>query len=47
MHHSGSTSGFRSFMQRFPDLRLTIVVLTNRADPDVEPLAERIADLFL
>lgn len=46
-HHSGSTSGFRNFLQRFPDERLTIIVLTNRAEPDVQPLAERIADLYL
>lgn len=46
-HHSGSTSGFRNFIQRFPDKRLTVVVLTNRAGPDVQPLAERVADLYL
>ena len=47
LHHSGSTSGFRNFMQRFPGLKLTIIVLTNRAEPDVMPLAEQIADLYL
>lgn len=46
-HHSGSTSGFRHFMARFPDDRLTVIVLTNRADPDVQPLAEKVADLYL
>jgi CubicO group peptidase (beta-lactamase class C family) len=46
-HHSGSTSGFRNFMQQFPEERLTVIVLTNRADPDVKPLAEQIGDLFL
>ena len=46
-HHSGSTSGFRNFMQRFPDNRLTVIVLTNRANPDVAPLAEQVADLYL
>jgi CubicO group peptidase (beta-lactamase class C family) len=46
-HHSGSSSGFRNFMQQFPDDKLTIIVLTNRAEPDVEPLAEKIADLYL
>jgi CubicO group peptidase (beta-lactamase class C family) len=46
-HHSGSTSGFRNFMQQFPDQHLTIIVLTNRADPDVAPLADKIADLYL
>jgi len=47
LHHSGSTSGFRNFMQRFPEEKLTIIVLTNRAEPDVAPLAEKIADLYL
>ena len=47
IHHSGSTSGFRNFMQQFPEERLTVIVLTNRAEPDVAPLAEQIADLFL
>ena len=46
-HHSGSTSGFRNFMQRFPEEKLTVIVLTNRAEPDVKPLAEKIGDLFL
>ena len=46
-HHSGSTSGFRNFIQRFPEERLTVIVLTNRAAPDVQPLAEAVADYFL
>ncbi|MEE4279306.1 MAG: serine hydrolase domain-containing protein [Halieaceae bacterium] len=46
-HHSGSTSGFRNFMQQFPEQRLTVIVLSNRAKPDVKPLAERVGDLFL
>jgi len=46
-HHSGSTSGFRNHMQQYPDERLTIIVLTNRAEPDVAPLADRVADLYL
>lgn len=46
-HHSGSSSGFRNHMQQFPDDRLTIIVLTNRAEPDVAPLADKVADLYL
>jgi hypothetical protein len=34
-------------MQQFPDERLSVIVLTNRAEPDVQPLAEKIADLYL
>lgn len=47
MHHSGSTVGFRNFIQRFPDDRLTVIVLSNRRHPEVDPLAEKVADLFL
>lgn len=47
MHHSGSTIGFRNFIQRFPDDRLTVIVLSNRRHPEVDPLAEKVADLFL
>jgi CubicO group peptidase (beta-lactamase class C family) len=46
-HHSGSTSGFRNYIERYPDEKLTIIVLTNRADPEVGALAEKVADLFL
>jgi CubicO group peptidase (beta-lactamase class C family) len=46
-HHEGSTSGFRNFMMRFPDLELTVILLTNRAAPSVTPLAEKIATLYL
>ncbi len=46
-HHSGSTSGFRNFMQQFPEEKLTVIVLTNRAEPDVKPLGEAVGDLFL
>jgi len=44
-HHSGGTSGFRNFIQRFPDDHITVIVLTNRAEPDVQPLAEAVFDL--
>lgn len=46
-HHSGSTSGFRNYLQRFPEQQLTVIVLTNRAEPDVDRLGEQVADLFL
>lgn len=47
MHHEGSTVGFRNFIQRFPDERLTVIVLSNRRSPEVQPLADKVADLFL
>jgi CubicO group peptidase (beta-lactamase class C family) len=45
--HTGETSGFRNAMQRFPDRRLTVVVLTNRSSGEPAAIAERIADLLL
>jgi CubicO group peptidase (beta-lactamase class C family) len=47
MFHDGSTVGFRTTIQRFPDDSLTIIVLANRADADPEALAVRVADLNL
>lgn len=45
--HTGGTSGFRNVIQRFPEEHLTIIILTNRADPDVEPIANQIAAKYL
>lgn len=45
--HTGSTSGFRNIIQRYPDDELTIIILTNRNEPSVEELASRLADLYL
>lgn len=47
MHHDGETIGFRTTIQRFPDDKLTVIVLANRADIDPEALALKAADLFL
>lgn len=47
LHHDGSTSGFRNYVIRYPDLRMTVLVLTNRRGPDAMPLAEAVAELYL
>ncbi len=47
MHHNGSTSGFRNTIQRYPDDEFTVIILTNRNEPDVAPLAEKLTDLYL
>ena len=47
MSHDGSTIGFRTTIQRFPDDKLTVIVLANRADLDPEELALKVADLYL
>ena len=45
--HTGETSGFRNAIQRFPDRRFTVIVLTNRNGGDPGSIAERLADLLL
>lgn len=47
LHHDGSTSGFRNYVIRYPDEKMTVLVLTNRRGPDVMPLAEAVAELYL
>jgi CubicO group peptidase (beta-lactamase class C family) len=47
MSHDGSTIGFRTTIQRFPEDQLTIIVLANRTDIDPEELALKVADLYL
>lgn len=47
MYHNGETIGFRSTIQRFPDDDLTVIVLANRVDLDLEQLALQAADMFL
>ena len=46
MSHNGGTMGFRSTIQRFPEDKLTIIVLANRMDLDPEELALKVADLY-
>lgn len=45
--HSGETIGFRTAIQRFPDRKLTIIVLSNRANLDARKLSLALADLYL
>ena len=45
--HDGDTVGFRTTILRFPDDRLTVVLLLNREDLDSRKLATAIADLYL
>jgi CubicO group peptidase (beta-lactamase class C family) len=45
--HSGDTVGFRANVQRFPQKRLTVVVLENRTEPLPRPLATRLAEMYL
>ncbi len=45
--HTGSTCGFRNAFLRFPDDSLSVIILTNRADPGRQSTAEKIAELYL
>ena len=45
--HSGETIGFRNVIVRYPQRRLSVVVLTNRDDPEPYALAKKIAALVI
>lgn len=45
--HSGETIGFRNVIVRYPQRRLTVIVLTNRDDPEPYRTALAIAQVFL
>ncbi len=44
--HGGSTSGFSASLQRFPDDRLAVIVLTNTEEEIATTLARKIATFF-
>ncbi len=46
IHHSGAWAGYRASLMRFPEQRLSIAMLCNRADTNPK-LAENVADLVL
>jgi len=45
--HSGETMGFRNVIVRYPRNHLTVIVLTNRDDPEPYPTALAIAGIYL
>ncbi|WP_356448035.1 serine hydrolase domain-containing protein, partial [Streptomyces sp. NPDC006624] len=45
--HSGESMGFRNVIVRWPQRRLTVVVLSNRNDPEPYRMALKIRDLYL
>jgi len=48
MWHGGSTMGFRTVIERFPEGHgLTVIILSNRTDVDPEKLALQIAGYYL
>jgi D-alanyl-D-alanine carboxypeptidase len=45
--HGGSLPGFRAYFGRFPNERVTVILLTNGDDVDVMDVANGLADLYL
>jgi hypothetical protein len=45
--HSGETEGFRNVIIRWPKQHVTVVILSNRNDPQPYPTALTIGKLFL
>jgi CubicO group peptidase (beta-lactamase class C family) len=47
LSHHGETSGFTNAIVKYPEQRLTVIVLTNRAGGEPWRIAQRLADLWL
>jgi CubicO group peptidase (beta-lactamase class C family) len=45
--HGGSTSGFSATIQRFPDDKLAIIILTNTDESVATPMAKKLASFYL
>lgn len=45
--HGGATAGYRAFLARYPDQKLSLTVLCNAAEADTGDLGHRAVDLFL
>ena len=45
--HSGESIGFRNVIVRYPQRRLTVIVLSNRDDPEPYATAKAIAELAI
>jgi CubicO group peptidase (beta-lactamase class C family) len=45
--HEGDSIGFRTAIQRYPDDRLTVVVLVNRGAAPIDALSDGVANVFL
>jgi CubicO group peptidase (beta-lactamase class C family) len=45
--HEGDSIGFRTAIQRYPDARLTVVVLVNRGAAPIDALSDGVARIYL
>lgn len=46
-HHTGQSCGFATIIQRYPDQKFSIIILTNRNEPMLTDRANQLADWFL
>jgi CubicO group peptidase (beta-lactamase class C family) len=44
--HYGSTCGFSTEINRYPEKKLTVIILTNRRDAKIEDTSRKVGDLF-
>ena len=44
--HGGSTCGFSTRIERFPEKKLSVIILTNRRNAKISDLPQKIADLY-
>lgn len=47
IRHGGSTIGFRNEIERFPDLKLTVILLCNRADAKPQEIVRKVVAALL
>jgi CubicO group peptidase (beta-lactamase class C family) len=47
VHHTGQTCGFTTIIQRYPEQRFSIIILTNRNEPMLMELANQLTNRFL
>lgn len=45
--HYGSTVGFSTRLERFPERKFTVIILSNRNDAQLSELPEKITDIYL
>ncbi|HEY7161554.1 MAG TPA: serine hydrolase domain-containing protein [Acidobacteriota bacterium] len=44
--HRGNTCGFTNLIERYPEKKFTVIILTNRRDAEIMDLGKRIFDLY-
>lgn len=47
VHHTGQSCGFATIIQRYPEDKFSVIILTNRDLPMLNEIADKIVDLFL